>query len=109
MLPFFFHTQAQMEIMANPMGDQPDHSSDVAASPDASDGTPVRPRGISLPCHRTPIGNWNPTKERSRLSGAGGSPTECFRDYLSGLQGRDEEEEEDEVRFVEWAVRFPLK
>ncbi|CAM9445984.1 unnamed protein product, partial [Hapterophycus canaliculatus] len=87
--------QAQMEIMANPMGDQPDHSSAVAASLDGSDGTPVRPCGISLPCHRTPVGNWNPTKGRSRLSGAGGSPTECFRDYLSGCQGGEEEEEEE--------------
>lgn len=87
--------QAHMEIMANPMGDQRDISSEAAASPDASDGTPVRPRGISFPCHRTPVGNWNPTKERSRLSGAGGSPTECFRDYLSGCQGREEEEEEE--------------
>ncbi|CAM9154423.1 unnamed protein product, partial [Scytosiphon promiscuus] len=75
--------QAQMEIMANPMGDRPDHSSDTAGPPDASDGTPVRPRGISLPSHRTPVGNWNPSRERSRLSGAGGSPTECFRDYLT--------------------------
>eukprot|EP00903_Cladosiphon_okamuranus_P011726 g11026.t3 len=87
--------QAQLEIMGNPMSDNVCHSSGEVAPPaESSSGTPVHHRGDSLPSHFTPVGNWNSTNDRSRLSGAGGSPTECFRDYLSGHQGQEEEDEE---------------
>lgn len=77
------------------MSDNMYHSSDVVVPPaEASSGTPVHHRIASLPSHFTPVGNWNSTNDRSRLSGAGGSPTECFRDYLSGRQGQEEEDEE---------------
>ena len=92
--------------MGNPMGGGVFHSSDGVAPPvDASSGTPVRHRLASLPCqsHFTPVGNWSSKNDRSRLSGAGGSPTECFRDYLSGHQGKEEEEEE--VSEVDSVVR----
>lgn len=75
------------------MGYNVEHSSAVAAPAGTCSGTPVRPRFASLPSHLTPVGNWNATNDRSRLSGAGGSPTECLRDYLSGLHGKEEEEE----------------
>lgn len=87
--------------MADPTGDNPGHGhgrsiSEATTSLGASDGTPSRPRISSLPAHYTPVGNSNAaTNERSRLSGAGGSPTECFRDYLSGLHGKEEEDDEE--------------
>lgn len=95
-------TQAQLEILANPMSGNLDHSNAAVAPVETGSGTPVRPRFASMPSHLTPVGNWNATNDRSRLSGAGGSPTECLRDYLSGLQGKEEEEEE--VRFKIHAV-----
>lgn len=92
---FFNFTQAQLEIMANPMSDNVQYPSAAAGPAEACGGTPVHPRFATIPSHLTPVGNWNATNDRSRLSGAGGSPTECFRDYLSGLQGKEEEEEEE--------------
>ncbi len=96
--------QAQQEILANPMSaNSDDHGGAAAAAAaeppaEASNSTPVRPRvPPSVLSHLTPVGNWNSTNDRSRLSGAGWSPTECLRDYLSGLQGKEEEEEENEV------------
>lgn len=88
--------------MADPTGDNPGHGrsiSEATTSLGGSDGTPNRPRFSSLPAHYTPVGNSNAaTNERSRLSGAGGSPTECFRDYLSGIHGKEEEDDDEEVR-----------
>lgn len=83
------------------MSDNLYHSDGVAPPAEASAGTPVGHQLTSLPSHFTPAGNWSSTNDRSRLSGAGGSPTECFRDYLSGLERKEggEEGEEEEVRF----------
>ncbi|CBN78046.2 conserved unknown protein (Partial), partial [Ectocarpus siliculosus] len=93
--------QAQLEIMADSTGDNPGHGHSIpeaTTSLGGSDGTPSRPRISSLPAHYTPVGNSNVARnERSRLSGAGGSPTECFRDYLSGLHGKEEEEDDEEL------------
>lgn len=74
---------------------------DAAAPPaEASSGSPVRDHLASLPSQFTPVGNCSSTNDRSRLSGAGASPTECFRDYLSGHHGKGEEDE-DEVSGVD--------
>ncbi|CAN0208892.1 unnamed protein product, partial [Ectocarpus sp. 8 AP-2014] len=93
--------QAQLEIMADPTGDNPGYGHSIpeaTTSLRGSDGTPSRPRISSLPAHYTPVGNSNAaTNERSRLSVAGGSPTECFRDYLSGLHGKEEEDDDEEL------------
>lgn len=94
--------------MGNPMGDNVCRSSDGVAPPaEASSGTPVHHRLASMPSHFTPVGNWSSTNDRSRLSGAGGSPTECFRDYLSGHQAKGEEEDE-EVSEIQASIGFTL-
>lgn len=70
---------------------------DLDNSVTAAGSTPVGPRLISLPLHLNPVDNCNLPVNRSRLSGRGGSPTEFLRDYLSGVRGQEEGDEEDEV------------
>ena len=70
-------TQAQKAILSNPFRAEGDHAFSVAST-----GTPVHryPEPSALQLQLTPV------DYRSRLSGAGASPTECLRDYLSGQQ-----------------------
>ena len=70
-------TQAQKAILSSPFRAEGDHAFSVAST-----GTPIRryPEPSALQLQLTPV------RYRSRLSGAGASPTECLRDYLSGQQ-----------------------
>lgn len=75
--------QAQQAILSSPMVADEDRSSPLRET-----STPIR-RHISPSSFRVEL---TPVSRGSRPSGLGGSPTECLRDYLSGLQGGGRED-----------------